>query len=1049
MSRALQGSQDVRFLPGIREDINPHDAPPGTLVDAMNVRYGRLGGIRARRGTRALAIETALGSGNMESTTRPDPPGFIARVDDVRVMGKDGIVWAYGETEWMLQGSYSTCQPRQRRNGLTTEGGGGFSRPDTRSAIASIENDSGDFLMVAATDGTSVYWRVETFEGTVLREGAFTGTVCNIVAQGDYFVLIVQDGASLNAYTILTQAGPSVFTDSVATLLGTLFTTSSHWDATAYDDESWYLVYRLSADNFRFSRRELVTQNGSALLTNYATGNSQVSVWGDTTNGLIWIGYYLDPSVVGQVGYLVYNTAVSNVGSGTIVTATNIYGPPLFGPPASRTLLTAFWVHRRANSSGSPYTWATHYGTADTAGTVTRGGVGAVGAPIWHVAPLTKPDAKQRVWCEITDSAAVLVSGGEHGFRTSRHVLLKFPETVSSPQFPVLELANDPMENQSSGPSAHEFHVIASASDRHFTALPQLIRSGNLLLFRCDVLEYETSDQVPQRRTCGLSQSTAVTGQPVEMFGHAYPFFGTTSNWFSGSAEIGFPYEPAVFAAAASNGAGSLTVSSSYRYIFVYEWIDQYGRRHQSGASKVVTVATGASDDTVTFTLAALSFGQRLAYSSAVGSVVMPPVIHAYRTIAGSSGPYRRATPGTGAPVAWDDSDGTVSWVDTLSDALLASQEILYTDGGVVNNALAPSARHVAASDERVALAGLWDRNIVRTSKIIVPGEPVLFTNSAAFDVVLRSPCTGIAYQDGQLVAFEKSGISVIYGDGPNDQGNGSFLARRIASDRGCVEGRSVLETALGIIFLSHRGFELLPRGNGAPQFIGAPIQELTRTYPTCIGAALYTSGSERLAMFLMGNGETPITGSTTLIFCLDLDMTAQLGYGVWSYDDIPTAALSAIGEWPEGVALLKRTPLSLAGVVYDRDYTDGYDYTDTAPLTVAVETAEIRLAGLAGWWRCCSMVSLLTDCDGGTLTLTATTDGTDTTTSTAETRTLPSTSKPVYHELVPSAQLCSAATLRASVVIGDTGVTGPTFHGFTLEAAPQPGARRTSSGER
>ena len=1034
MPSAHPGLLEVPFLPGIRQDVDPHTAPLGTLVDAENVRFRRLGAVQPRPGTRKVTAASA----EIQITDAETQVGFVGSRGQNPVLGIDGKVLQWGEDQFAFAGAYPTAMPRRRRNGLISEVNTGYGRPGYRCAIAAF----GDTVLIAASDTVNVHYRVEAIDGRVLGRGSFTGTVCTAVVAlapvaigGTAYYLIVQNGTDLTAYPIYAQDRAAIGV-GISASVGTLSASSAHWDASSYDGTSWFLVYQETATNLRI-RRMVETGSVDTTAVSVLTGTAVLSVWADTVNDLVWVGIYNDPSGVGTVAYRVHSAVnASTVLNNQTITTGLLRGPPLFGPHP--TANTAFFVFRLSNTS-SPYTVATYKGTANSAGTVALSGT-----PTWHVLPLTKPDAQRRVWCETSDNLASSSTLLDRGFRTTRVVLLRFWETgAGGGAPPVLELATEPTENRSSGASANEFHAVASVSDRHYVIAPRLLRFGtDGLLFRADVLEYETADQNPYRGFVDLAQSAVVSGgQPVELFGITAPVINTVASAMSGCVEIGFALEPALLGATAAVGSGGLTSSATYQWLFVFEWIDMYGRRHRSAASSVWRQSLGASENEVAFTISALDWSQRL--NVAPGTEPPSVVLHAYRTEANRTTPYRRATPTSGAPIAYSFSSGVITWTDRISDTNLRTQEIVYIDGGVLDNVLAPSARYVAASDERTLLGGLWDRSIVQFSKIRVPGEPEQFADSPAFQVPLKGECTGVAYQDGSWLAFTDRTIAVITGDGPNDQGTGDFFVRTIVTDRGHVDGAPLLETALGVIYRSRRGLELVPRGNGLPVFIGKEVQGLTREFPLVLAACNHVSDLERLALFLVSDGVEQA------VLVLDLDLTQELGRGVWSSDThaMLGTGMQALGAWPTGAFIASadiNATDNLAGCVYETSPTFETDLSNTEGLASTVETALIRPAGLVGVWRCCTVNTLFTNCDGGTAQLFVTTEQVDT-----KSWTLPNTpTAAVYRTFAPSIVVCTAAKVRISITRTGT-QTGPNMHGVSIERQPLDGARRTASGER
>jgi hypothetical protein len=89
---------------------------------------------------------------------------------------------------------------------------------------------------------------------------------------------------------------------------------------------------------------------------------------------------------------------------------------------------------------------------------------------------------------------------------------------------------------------------------------------------------------------------------------------------------------------------------------------------------------------------------------------------------------------------------------------------------------------------------------------------------------------TAIGKLDDKVVVFESGHIHVIYGEGPDNRGQGQdFAVHYITTDVGCEDQESVIETPAGLIFYSKpRGFYLLDR-NLQIKFIGGGVEDLAR----------------------------------------------------------------------------------------------------------------------------------------------------------------------------------------------------------------------------
>lgn len=1045
-------TQDVEFTPGMRQDFDPVRAPRGALIDAMNVRFGRLGGIRGREGTRAIApTASKSGSTTPNHTIRnsPDRVGVLGRVENAGILGVYGKLFARDPERAAFDyvGNYSTCRPVRKRQGLLDPNGSVLGI--RRHAVA--VNAAG-YVLVAAGNASSVRYAIESPTGAKVFAGGDFGTKCAALALGYTFYLIIQNGTSLSVRTILLTGADPVLSAPVT--FAPLVSSSHYWDVTpAADGVHWYAAFQVTATVLQVERYLGSTVNAANNVT--VAGNCPVSLYADSTN--VWLGWYNDPTVTGDVRYRTYAPSLTSTRSAitTIVSGANVYGPPLMGP--SGTSGTAQFVYRHSNGSSSPYTVSSRWGTATSPGSsVTAGTVDAGASSIaWHGVPISKPDSGRRFWMMLGCQAA--------GWQTQRAVLVRMDNSdqTSTRTPPTVELVYAQTEMPHAANLASTvvdmFHHVAEGASAHFFAVPQLRQRSQSTntndLIGIDVLEYMPSSIEPHRQAVELGSSSMVTGQPVEIWGHGFPVRDAAGAAIDsrtiGAAEVGFVHPPAVLTATEVAG-GNLTASGSYRWLFIFSWSDLYGRRHRSAPSAVHTIATlGGGNQQVTFSVASLQLSQKQ-------GALLPGVtcsLEVYRTVSAGSTFYRETTPGVSVS-ANSVATGEVAWTSgssaDYSDASISANERLYTDGGVKQNDIAPSCIFSCESEERVWLGGLWDGSIIQASKIRVPGEPTQFTDHESHQVVIPDNVTGLAYLDGAVIAFARNAIYAVTGDGPNDQGAGSFNPpRALSRDIGCVDYKSIVETAQGILFKSARGFYLLPRGLGQPIHVGAAVQKLTSQidggFDTVLGAAAFQNVRTRTARFLLSSG------SAEIVLVYDLDIAANDPLNGWSYD-LFADRLQAIGTWPDGCAMAKRDLSSATHALYLDETVPSYagDASDTQAITTAIETAELRPAGVAGWWQCSVVAAAMSQADAGSLTMTVTTDGDSgaPSESVGGPWTLSGTTTYQYRFVHPEQPQCTAAKVRLSCV-RSTGVYGPIFHGLTIEQMALPSVRRAIETER
>lgn len=279
-------------------------------------------------------------------------------------------------------------------------------------------------------------------------------------------------------------------------------------------------------------------------------------------------------------------------------------------------------------------------------------------------------------------------------------------------------------------------------------------------------------------------------------------------------AEHGFHMYPDTVTAGSTSASGGSMSNGSYGYVAVYRWTDNYGQEHRSAASANldVTLSGGGSAQQQTIIVPSL----RVTDKSEV-------VVELYRTEAAGSVYYLT---NTGANTTSAD---TVSIVDTKSDALLISEQPLYTTGDVLDNGPAPSVAvlGVHTSSNRIFAVG-EDRNLLIYSKIREPGKPVEWNEALVKSIdPIGGNVTALVSMDEKMIIFKQQAILFMSGSGPNNLGQQDNFTdpERVAIDVGCIEPNSVVLTPAGLMFQSEKGIYILSRSLGL-QYIGAPVEE-------------------------------------------------------------------------------------------------------------------------------------------------------------------------------------------------------------------------------
>lgn len=311
--------------------------------------------------------------------------------------------------------------------------------------------------------------------------------------------------------------------------------------------------------------------------------------------------------------------------------------------------------------------------------------------------------------------------------------------------------------------------------------------------------------------------------------------------------ETGFLRPPFSVGQSVAGGGGAIEgadiapgVHNVYLYRFVYEWQDERGNWHVSEPSDPVSISVSLANTLakVTFSLATLCLtrkGDTLFDAGRYASISV------YRTRKNDPTRYFRLTDPNAITLLNQRDQAQLTFEDTLSDTqmLALGFGVLYTDGGALPHLAAPSALAVCTWGNRQWLVSGEDPRFLLFSKELIPTEGPAFNHVELF-LQLDDDLVALAPQGASLIAWSRGRTFALSGEGPTDTGAlSNWRGPSIVSEAvGCADARSVVSFPGGVVWLAEQGFHVLTGPGGQPQFIGAPVLDITRTYPTCRGAA-------------------------------------------------------------------------------------------------------------------------------------------------------------------------------------------------------------------
>lgn len=423
-------------------------------------------------------------------------------------------------------------------------------------------------------------------------------------------------------------------------------------------------------------------------------------------------------------------------------------------------------------------------------------------------------------------------------------------------------------------------------------------------------LEFDANEA---RRVVRLGLTAYITGgQIVQYDGEGYVEVGFhVFPWFFGGVATGFP-------------VGALP-TGAYSYKSTYRWPNAKGELDRS------TTATG--------TQIPVTLGQCVEFQMVNLYVTLKhgsrgaPAVEIWRTLADPplDAPFHLITdqsPGNLTnPNRYLANDPSASlaatFQDTLSDDDLAGKETNPENGGILENLAPPSATIIAATQDRLLLAGISDRpNQVCYSKLRGDADVAAFHEALVFDLPPDGgPITALSFLNETLIVFKGTAIYAVPGDGYDNAGGGQNYgpARIIAQDVGAVSHEAVAITPKGILFHSRKGWYLLNQG-WAAVYVGGPVADFDSD--TFVAVHLLESQHHVRCV----SAARVLTWDFLADSWSEWTVTGGLGAVVWQGRHLVVTA---------------------AGVLEQRDTHDGSER-----VALDIETAPLKLADLAGFQR-------------------------------------------------------------------------------------------------
>lgn len=369
------------------------------------------------------------------------------------------------------------------------------------------------------------------------------------------------------------------------------------------------------------------------------------------------------------------------------------------------------------------------------------------------------------------------------------------------------------------------------------------------------------------------------------------------------------------------SGAGGVMTAQQYYYQVIYEWSDNQGNIHRSSPSIPVTITTTGSTSSVIISVPTLRLTMK---------TNNPVKIVIYRWSTANQIYYQITS--TSSPLVNSTTTDVVTFTDTVADASIIGNSIIYTNGGVIEDMNAPASNILTLFDTRLWLVDAEDKNLLWYSKQVIESVPVemsdlltLYVAPNAGATSSTGPITGLAPMDDKLIIFKKDAIYYINGAGPDNTGANNQYSQPIfiTGIAGCNNQQSIVLTPSGLMFQSDKGIWLLGR-DLQTSYIGSPVADFNESI---VNSALIIPQTNQVR-FTVDTGQT---------------LMYDYYYQQWgTFVNVP-AISSCIYN---GL----HTYVNSAGAAYQE--TPGLYLDGSSPVLLSFTTGWLNLAGIHGYER-------------------------------------------------------------------------------------------------
>lgn len=224
--------------------------------------------------------------------------------------------------------------------------------------------------------------------------------------------------------------------------------------------------------------------------------------------------------------------------------------------------------------------------------------------------------------------------------------------------------------------------------------------------------------------------------------------------------------------------------------------------------------------------------------------------------------------------------NGTATFEDTVTDDVLETNEIIYTDGGAFDNDEPPIAKYIEMNGGAMIYAGIdgYPDRVYQS----VPGDPDSVPSS--FYESFGDPVMGLTSFQSNAIVFTNESAWRVEGFIEAD-GSGAFRKILLSESIGCINNNSIVRTKQGIYWAGNDGF-YFSNGFNEPMRIPDEINGDSNKNISERYATVKLSPSDIKAAYDRRNKRifwTTKNGASTELYVYDIAFNS---FTTWAVDD-------------------------------------------------------------------------------------------------------------------------------------------------------------------